>query len=168
MFSIYIFRYPLNFMLTFYDSQNQPYVLGEQLGRGGEGTVYACEDFSLVAKIYHEPIEEEKAEKLRWMSRNKDEKLLKVAAWVVDVLYDQPDGNVVGFLMPNVRAKEIHELYSLKSRRVYFPEATWHFLVHAATNVARAFYALHKHVARYGRCQSRQLRRSRRRHGETD
>ncbi|MEO6590108.1 MAG: tetratricopeptide repeat protein [Pyrinomonadaceae bacterium] len=131
-------------MLTFYDSQNQPYTLGEQLGRGGEGTVYSCEDFSLVAKIYHAPVEEEKAEKLRWMSRNKDEKLLKVAAWVVDVLYDQPNGNVVGFLMPNVRAKEIHELYSLKSRRVYFPDATWHFLVHAATNVARAFYALHK------------------------
>ena len=39
--------------------------------------------------------------------------------------------------MPNVKAKEIHELYSLKSRRVHFPEATWQFLIHAATNVAR-------------------------------
>ena len=64
---------------------------------------------------------------------------------MIDVLLDQPDGKVVGFLMPNVRAKEIHELYSLKSRRVYFPEATWHFLVHTSANVARAFYSLHKH-----------------------
>lgn len=134
-------------MLTFYDSQNQPYVLGEQLGRGGEGTVFSLsEDFSVVAKIYHEPIEEDKAEKLRWMSRNKDEKLSKIAAWVIDVLHDKPNGKVVGFLMPNIRAKEIHELYSLKSRRVYFPDATWHFLVHTAANVARAFYSLHKNT----------------------
>ena len=132
-------------MLTFYDSQNKPYVLGEQIGRGGEGAVFSCEDLQIVAKIYHEPIEVEKAEKLRWMARNKDEHLLKVAAWVIDVLTDAPDGKVVGFLMPNVRAKEIHELYSLKSRRVYFPEATWHFLVHTSANVARAFYSLHKH-----------------------
>lgn len=134
-------------MLTFYDSQNQPHALGEQIGRGGEGAVFSLsEDFSVVAKIYHEPIEEDKAEKLRWMARNKDEKLLKVAAWVIDVLYDAPNGKVVGFLMPNIRAKEIHELYSLKSRRVYFPEATWHFLVHTAANVARAFYSLHKNA----------------------
>lgn len=134
-------------MLTFYDSQNQPYVLGEQLGRGGEGAVFSLsDDFSLVAKIYHEPIEEEKAEKLRWMAQNKDEKLLKIAAWVIDVLHDKPDGKVVGFLMSNIRAKEIHELYSLKSRRVYFPDATWHFLVHTSANVARAFYSLHKNA----------------------
>ena len=133
-------------MLTFYDGQNQLRVLGERLGAGGEGTVYACEDSGLVAKIYHAPVTEEKAEKLRWMAANKDEQLLKVAAWVVDILQDEPDGKTVGFLMPSVRAKEIHELYSLKSRRVYFPEATWHFLVHTAANVARAFYNLHENA----------------------
>lgn len=131
-------------MPTYYDSRNQPHVLAERLGSGGEGTVYACADFNLVGKIYHEPVTEEKAEKLRWMAANKTERLLKVAAWVVDVLTDAPDGKVVGFLMPNVKAKEIHELYSLKSRRVYFPEATWHFLVNTAANVARAFYNLHR------------------------
>lgn len=132
-------------MFTFYDSENKPYVLTEQLGRGGEGTVFECgNDLELVAKIYHEAVTDEKVEKLRWMAENKNEHLLKVAAWVVDVLKDAPDGKVVGFLMPNVRAKEIHELYSLKSRRVHFPEATWHFLVHASANLARAFYSLHR------------------------
>ena len=133
-------------MPTFYDSQNKPFPLGERLGSGGEGTVYSCEDYALVAKIYHESVTDDKAEKLRWMAANKNEQLLKVAAWVVDVLRDAPDGKVVGFVMPNVKAKEIHELYSLKSRRVYFPEATWHFLVHTAANLARAFHNLHKNA----------------------
>jgi DNA-binding helix-hairpin-helix protein with protein kinase domain/Tfp pilus assembly protein PilF len=132
-------------MPTFYDSQGQSYALTNQIGRGGEGTVFVCpNDLTLVAKIYHEPIDAEKAEKLRWMAEHKNDQLLKVAAWIVDTLHDAPSGKVVGFLMPNVKAKEIHELYSLKSRRVHFPEATWQFLVHTATNVARAFYNLHK------------------------
>ena len=133
----------IKFMPTYYDSQNNAHDLTERLGSGGEGTVYSCADFNLVAKIYHEPVTAEKAEKLDWMAANKPERLLKIAAWVIDVLRDAPDGQVVGFLMPNVKAKEIHELYSLKSRRVHFPEATWHFLVHTAANVARAFYNLH-------------------------
>lgn len=131
-------------MPTYFDSQGNSYTLNQQIGRGGEGTVFFCpNDISLVAKIYHEPIDDEKAEKLRWMAENSNEQLLKVAAWIVDTLQDE-NGKVVGFLMPNVKAKEIHELYSLKSRRVHFPEATWQFLIHAAGNVARAFYSLHK------------------------
>ena len=132
-------------MPTVYDSKGQSYILNNQIGRGGEGAVFSCpSDAGLVAKIYHEPIDAEKAEKLKWMAENQNDQLLKVAAWIVDTLHDKPDGTVVGFLMPNVRAKEIHELYSLKSRRVHFPEATWQYLVHTATNVARAFYSLHK------------------------
>jgi DNA-binding helix-hairpin-helix protein with protein kinase domain len=132
-------------MPTFYDSKGFSHVLTEQIGRGGEGTVFVCpNDDNLVAKIYHEPVTAEKAEKLRWMADNKKDHLLKVAAWIVDTLHDAPSGKTVGFLMPNVKAKEIHELYSLKSRRVYFPNATWQFLVHTAANLARAFYNLHK------------------------
>ena len=77
------------------------------------------------------------------MAANQNDGLLKIAAWIVDTLHDQ-NGKTVGFVMPNVKAKEIHELYSLKSRRVHFPEATWQFLLHTAANVARAFYSLHK------------------------
>jgi DNA-binding helix-hairpin-helix protein with protein kinase domain/Flp pilus assembly protein TadD len=131
-------------MLTYYDSNGTPYVLSAEIGRGGEGTVFYCpHDPSLVAKIYHEPISPEKEEKLRWMAANRNDYLLKVAAWILETLHDK-EGRTVGFLMPNVKAKEIHELYSLKSRRVHFPEATWPFLLHTAANVARAFYVLHK------------------------
>jgi DNA-binding helix-hairpin-helix protein with protein kinase domain len=131
-------------MATFYDSEGKPHKLSREIGRGGEGAVYECSvSNGLVAKIYHEQIDDEKAGKLLWMAQNSDENLLKIAAWVVDTLHAEPGGRVAGFLMPHVNAKEIHELYSTKSRRIYFPDATWHFLVHSAANVARAFYSLH-------------------------
>jgi DNA-binding helix-hairpin-helix protein with protein kinase domain/Tfp pilus assembly protein PilF len=133
-------------MPKFYDSKGNTHELAEEIGRGGEGTVYSCVgNTELVAKIYYEPITDEKAKKLRLMAENKNKRLLKVAAWVVDTLHDKPNGRTIGFLMPNIKAKEIHELYSLKSRRVHFPQATWHYLIHTATNLARAFYSLHKY-----------------------
>lgn len=131
-------------MLTYYDSQNNPIKLLKELGRGGEGAVYSCPDETLVGKIYHEKITDEKAEKLLWMAENSTPQLLKTTAWVAQVLKERPNGRVVGFLMPKIRAKEIHELYAPKSRRVHFPDATWHFLIHTATNLARAFHNLHK------------------------
>ncbi len=129
-----------------YDSKGNAHVLTEKIGRGGEGTVYYCAgNDDLVAKIYHEPITDEKATKLRWMAENQHERLTKIAAWVVETLHEKPHGKIIGFLMPRVKAKEIHELYSLKSRRVHFPDANWNFLIHTATNVARAFYSLQKY-----------------------
>lgn len=131
-------------MLTFYDSQNQPVKLVKELGRGGEGIVYLSENEAFVGKIYHEPVSPDKAEKLRWMAAHKSARLLKTTVWLTDVLRDKPGGKIAGFLMPKIRAKEIHELYSPKSRRIHFPDATWHFLIHTATNIARAFNNLHR------------------------
>ena len=66
-------------MPTFYDSKGQSYVLDQQIGRGGEGTVFFCpNDLSLVAKIYHAPVDDEKAEKLRWMAANKNDQFSKL------------------------------------------------------------------------------------------
>ncbi len=64
-------------MSIYYNSRNEPLKLGERLGSGGEGTVYSCENSTLVAKIYHESINNEKGEKLRWMAANKNEAAFK-------------------------------------------------------------------------------------------
>lgn len=120
--------------------------LGRLLGKGGEGAVYEVAGASsLVAKIYHQSIAAEKAGKLQAMSDMKTDRLLALTAWPTDVL-SGPDGKPKGFLMPMVTGhKDIHALYTPKSRKDSFPEADWRFLVHTAANVARAFAMIHDH-----------------------
>lgn len=120
--------------------------LGRLLGKGGEGSVYEVpSESSLVAKIYHQAVAAEKSGKLYAMSDMKTDRLLALTAWPVDVL-NGSDGKIKGFLMPQVTGhKDIHALYTPKSRKDSFPEADWRFLVHTAANVARAFAMIHEH-----------------------
>ncbi len=47
--------------------------------------------------------------------------------------------------MPRVDGhKDIHTLYSPRSRKAEFPNADWRFLIRAAANTARAFAAIHE------------------------
>ena len=128
------------------DAQGRPVSLGPRLGGGGEGDVFALSDRpDLVAKIYSQAVPPEKAAKLRLMARLRNDRLLKFAAWPVDTVLDAPAGQIVGLLMPRVAGyKEVHTLYSPKSRLAEFPRATWPFLIHAATNLARAFAMIHE------------------------
>jgi len=73
------------------------------------------------------------------------ERLLKVSAWPIDTLHDQPGGPVTGILMPRILGhKQIHMLYSPKTRLSEFPQATWPFLIRTAANLARAFDVVHR------------------------
>lgn len=130
-----------------FNKQGQLISLAKEIGHGGEGSIYETKELSnLVAKIYHKPVDPKKAEKLSLMVNLKTERLSKISAWPLDTLYEKPGGNLIGFLMEKVTGyKEIHNLYSPKSRLTTFPEAYWQFLIHAATNVARAFNAIHEH-----------------------
>lgn len=69
--------------------------------------------------------------------------LSKIAAWPIDLLVDREE-RVRGFVMPRIAARrDIHELYSPKSRAEAFPETDFRFLVHVAANIARAFAVIH-------------------------
>ena len=81
----------------FYTSESQPIQLSHKLGTGGEGSVYEISGQSdFVAKIYHEPPEPEKAEKLIALSRLGNDRLLNLAAWPVDVLRVEAGGQLAG------------------------------------------------------------------------
>ncbi len=129
-----------------FDDQGRRVGLGAELGRGGEAAVYSVEGQpELVAKIYHEPPGAEKTEKLSQMVKLQSERLLALSAWPVGTLFIARNRSMAGFLMKNVsRFKDIHLLYNPKSRtREFPPKANWRFLIHTASNVARAFAAVH-------------------------
>jgi DNA-binding helix-hairpin-helix protein with protein kinase domain len=125
-------------------SNSSKVTLGQLLGSGGEGSVYAVAGApKLVAKIYKKPPTHAKNEKLRAMVRAQSTELARVSAWPVDTLVDD-QGTVRGFLMGRIVARQdAHRLYTPKSRRQTFPDADFRFLVRAATNLARAFAQVH-------------------------
>ena len=126
------------------DSNGQQIVLGHEIGKGGEGTVYELPSYpTLVAKIYHTPIKGVQAEKLTAMVNAGTPGVLKIAAWPISTLYDK--GKTVGLVMPRVERadKPIHELYTPKTRLRQFPNANWNFLIHVAANISRGFAAIH-------------------------
>jgi DNA-binding helix-hairpin-helix protein with protein kinase domain len=131
----------------FYTSQSDIVRLGQRIGAGAEGEVYEIQDRNdLVAKIYHEPPQPEKAEKLVALSRLGNERLFNLSAWPVSTLRDAPDGVIVGFVMKKIgEAEEVHTLHSPRSRLQKFPEASWAFLIYVAANIARAVAAIHEH-----------------------
>ena len=126
------------------DSLGRSLRLGRKLGQGGEGSVFEVEGESeSVAKIYHQPMPPERTEKLRAMVVLRTEQLDKLTAWPTDLL-SLPSGVPIGLKMPKVVGhRDIHQLYSPKSRRTDFRHADWRFLVRTAANLSRAFAAVH-------------------------
>lgn len=121
--------------------KNVPF--GAELGRGGEGSVFEITSAKgFVAKIYHQALQPKKQEKILTMVSLKQQELLNFSTWPVDVIRNSKD-EIIGFVMPRLAGKEIHMLYSPKSRLQEFPQATYPFLVHTAANLARAFAAVH-------------------------
>lgn len=118
--------------------------LGRELGRGGEGAVYAVEGHDeWVAKCYASPASPVQVRKLNTMAGAATPELLSVAAWPSGLLSDG-DGQVRGFVMARAGAKsDIHQLYSPRSRSEVFPGSDFRLLVTVATNVARAFGLVH-------------------------
>lgn len=119
--------------------------LGDELGKGGEGSVFSVQnDSNFVVKIYHTPTTQDKSEKILAMVRLKNERLLKLSAWPI-ASYHEKNGKLSGFIMPRLNnCLPLQELYNPAQRLKLFPQADWRFLVHAAINTARAFSIIHE------------------------
>jgi serine/threonine protein kinase len=140
--------------LKLFDAEGKLISLGNELGRGGEATVYTTKISSRAVKIYHKP-SEEKTRKLELMiSRPPADPTAKAGvnntqhvsiAWPTGVVKDEA-GDVVGFTMPLVnttKAIPLHQLYNPKVRRQRAPGITWQYLVRIARNLSAVVTALH-------------------------
>src|SRR5215207_2553385 len=131
--------------VAFIDDTNSPVLLGREIGKGGEGSVFEIAGTAaLVAKIYHRPAEQAKAEKLEAMVRLKGATITAFAAWPERRILDKSSKQTWGIVLPRVTDhREIHHLYSPAHRKVDFAAADWSFLLHVARNCAAAFESIH-------------------------
>ncbi len=132
--------------LEIVDTSGRSIRLESVIGKGGEGTVYSVASSNdVVAKIYHKPLTADRSAKIELMSSFSNAAVKQVSAWPAGLLLSKADRSPIGLLMPKIgNAKDIHKLYSPKSRSVEFQKADWRFLVRAAANTARAFGAIHQ------------------------
>jgi hypothetical protein len=133
--------------------------LTDELGSGGEGTVYKTSKPNYVAKIYSSEGNQEKLEKLRVMldnppsnpsnpsSPSSPSSLSKEhisIAWPVDILLNQCQ-NPVGFLMPEIRSsKPLISVYSSAKREKEAVGFNWRYLHTTALNIALILKSLHR------------------------
>lgn len=117
--------------------------LGDVIGRGGEGTVYAIKGKpGIAAKIYKPELAQERNAKIAAMTAAKWE-AQGVVAFPIDALFNSA-GTFSGFSMPLVGGhRAVHELYSPAGRKNAFPKATYPFLVRCVLNIARAVARVH-------------------------
>jgi DNA-binding helix-hairpin-helix protein with protein kinase domain len=127
-----------------YDNLKRRVELGPQLHVGGEGAVFQVVGRpNSLAKVYHQPPDNRKQQKLRIMLGLSRPDLLNKVAWPTATLHQTLQGSPVGFLMPRASGKEVHQLYSPAHRKKDFPAADWKFLIQSAAKCAIAFDAIH-------------------------
>jgi DNA-binding helix-hairpin-helix protein with protein kinase domain len=119
-------------------------ILGNQLGKGGEGVVYEVQGSSaLAAKIYHRDQAADRQQKIAAIVAAQWHKTASCVAFPIDALFSTA-GHFLGFTMPRIaRNKPIHDLYSPTSRKTAFPNANFPFLIHTALNIATAVAKVH-------------------------
>lgn len=118
--------------------------LGERIGRGGEGEVFALDgDEARAAKIYigEEP---ERRDKVAAMVRARLADRSPLVAFPA-ALVNRAGGRFAGFTMRRVAGHQpLFELYAPGARKRAFPRADYRFLIRVAANVARAVGAVHE------------------------
>lgn len=130
---------------TLYDANGSSYRLAREIGRGAEGAVWSMEGHGdRLAKLYLRGMDNARVAKITTMCRLRSEALNNISAWPISLLMSSRGGKPAGLLMRKVTdSQPIHNLYGIKSRLRTFPEAQLPFLIHVATNTARAFATIH-------------------------
>jgi DNA-binding helix-hairpin-helix protein with protein kinase domain len=78
--------------------------LGRQIGRGGEGSVFAVNNMpNHVAKIYHNKLSPQHEQKLRSMVSLVTPQLSNNATWPEGLIYKKGSQSLQGILIPYVK-----------------------------------------------------------------
>jgi DNA-binding helix-hairpin-helix protein with protein kinase domain len=117
--------------------------IGQLLGEGGEGSVYLIDDLPQeVAKIYHDPPDAERCEKLGVLASLRHPRVRAVTAMPTGAL--QRGQSLVGFIMPKVSSRHsAHTCYHSSDRKQHSPKATWAWVIAIARNIAAAVDEIH-------------------------
>lgn len=126
-------------------SNGNVYLLGSELGRGGEGIVYYIQNQpKYVAKIYIDKVPAQLSKKLAFMIQENTDLLQQYTTWPIDSLWDH-QGNCIGYLMQRLDAYlPMHMAFNPMDRKQYFPDKGYNFLIHIARNLAVAVHKLHE------------------------
>jgi DNA-binding helix-hairpin-helix protein with protein kinase domain len=125
-----------------YDASGRPLPLGERLGRGGEGSVFAVTG-GYVAKIYTNGGAATHARKLEILAGLPDEPVRAATAWPTALVYDR-DHRIAGFVMPRLDGfAAIASAANPSARKQAFPQAGWSWLAHVGRNLAIAVQSVH-------------------------
>jgi DNA-binding helix-hairpin-helix protein with protein kinase domain len=127
------------------DANGRELRLAGLLGQGGEGAVYEiATSTDQVAKIYPHPLSADRSAKIRVMAAFLNPTVKQFSAWPIGLVFTKASKAPIGLLMPKVaNRKDIHKLYSPKSRRAEFKRADWRLLIRTGVNTAKAFGAIH-------------------------
>jgi DNA-binding helix-hairpin-helix protein with protein kinase domain len=127
------------------DANGREIQLTTLLGQGGEGAVYSISSSAeLVAKVYPQPLSAERSTKIQLMAAYSNPVVRQFSAWPAGLVFTKNGRAPIGLLMPKVaNRKDIHKLYSPKSRRDEFKRVDWRLLTRAGINTAKAFGAVH-------------------------
>lgn len=121
-----------------------PISLGREIGRGGEGTVYAVSEHpDLAIKLYSRPDAEHEA-KIEAMVAAKLHTNSPLIAFPIASVRLRT-GSFAGFTMKLVGGcSPLHELYAPGARKNAFPQADYRFLIHSALNISVAVTQVHE------------------------
>lgn len=131
--------------MDLHTSTGGPIDLGDQIGRGGQGSVYRIRgERSLLAKVYHAAIGPDLRDKFQLLVSKRTAELEQHAAWPRDLLWDR-SGACRGLVVPAVEAPSvIDRLAHPGEQRQTWPDIDYGFLVHVSLNVMRAAEAIHR------------------------
>jgi serine/threonine protein kinase len=135
--------------IKIFDAEGKPILLANELGHGGEATVYATTLPLQAVKLYHQHSDEKTRKLELMMARPPTDPTIDTRhvsiAWPTGLVRNEA-GDVVGFTMPLVntlKAIPLHQLYNPKVRRQRAPGITWQYLLRIARNLSAVVAALH-------------------------